>query len=341
MWALTNQTPFAAERAGARSRIGEEIWIVVIKATFQILPDGTFERADQQEPVRLAPLYTGEPGKSSLLYDTDLVRTKPTTDVLLHGHAYAPGAEPTPEVEVILRVGPINKTLRVLGDRTWKSSFLGPKLSAAEPFTQCPLVYERTYGGTHDEPVGSDPRNPVGTGFVANEKDLIGRRAPNIEYPNDPNRPAGFGPIAPSWSPRLGLAGTYDDVWQRTRKPLVPEDFDDRFFQSAPEDQQAPSHLRGGEEVELINLIPGGRLCFALPRISLGCTTRFGRKREHHRTNLHTVILEPDRMRVQMVWHSALPCHFTLYRLQDTTVYEKQRRPSKVRLLPSLARSGA
>ena len=30
-------------------------------------------------------------------------------------------------------------------------------------------------------------------------------------------------------------------------------------------------------------------------------------------------------MRVQLVWHTALPCHFTLYQLTGTTVYLKRR----------------
>ena len=64
--------------------------------------------------------------------------------------------------------------------------------------------------------------------------------------------PAGFGPIARHWEPRVRWAGTYDKRWQRTRKPLLPDDFDDRFHQCAPEDQQVDGGLIGGELVELL-----------------------------------------------------------------------------------------
>ena len=37
----------------------------------------------------------------------------------------------------------------------------------------------------------------------------------------------------------------------KTRQPLLPDDFDDRYFQFAPADQQAPAFLRGGEPVVL------------------------------------------------------------------------------------------
>jgi hypothetical protein len=53
--------------------------------------------------------------------------------------------------------------------------------------------------------------------------------------------PAGFGPIACHWQPRVGFAGTYGDAWVANRLPLLPDDFDDRFFQSAP---GISNHLR-------------------------------------------------------------------------------------------------
>jgi len=35
-------------------------------------------------------------------------------------------------------------------------------------------------------------------------------------------------------------SGTYDEAWQRDMAPLLPEDFDEQFFQRAPPDQQIP-----------------------------------------------------------------------------------------------------
>src|SRR5262249_2144230 len=151
-------------------------------------------------------------------------------------------------------IGPLRKKLRVLGDRVWKAGFLGPKLGDPQPFSQMPLIYERTFGGQHGDPPQSDPRNPVGRGFVTRKADLPDTLAPNIEDPSDKTRPAGLGPIAPNWSPRCDRAGPYDAAWHEQRKPLVPADFDDRFFQAAPDDQQVPGYLSGGEEVELINV---------------------------------------------------------------------------------------
>ena len=152
---------------------------------------------------------------------------------------------------------------------------------------------------------------------------------PNVEDPRqlisswkDRPQPAGFGVVASHWMPRLKYGGTYDAAWQKNRFPLLAADFDPRFFQCAPEDQQAA--LRGGETVELTNLTPDGRLTFELPRLWLGFETRFGERRVDHRANLHTVILEPAIPRVIMVWHTILPVlNRDVDYLDETFVFEK------------------
>jgi hypothetical protein len=330
MWSLINQTPFAAERAWTRDRTGAEVWLVAVKGSFLVRTDGSPELASKQESVRLSPIFRGKPGRSSLQYDSDLILTKPTTDILLHGNAYAPNSRPVRVVDATLRVDSIRKTLRVFGDRRWKSGWFGPQLSDPEPFLKMPLIYEHAYGGAHSEPPLRDARNPIGRGFVKSKADLVGQLAPNIEYPERQGRPAGFGPLCSDWEPRRELAGTYDSAWQEKRKPLLPADFSDRFFQVSPVDQQASGYLVGGEEVELINLTPEGIMRFRLPRLRLGFETRLGRQRVYHRARLHTVIFEPDLRRVLLVWHTALPCHHDVFRLTHTRIYLKRQ----IRSLP-------
>jgi hypothetical protein len=123
------------------------------------------------------------------------------------------------------------------------------------------------------------------------------------------------------------LAGTYDAAWQRSRQPLLPDDFDDEFYRCAPVDQRVGGFLQGGEEVALGNLTASGLLRFRLPRVSLGFRTRIEGGTTNHRGQLHTVIIEPEESRLILVWQTALPCHHTLYSLQETVVFEKQRNP--------------
>lgn len=337
MWAVENRTPFADNHTWVRDRTGAEVWLVAIRATFVIHADGAVSIADAQEPVCLAPRYRGEPGQSSLLYDTDLAHTKTTTDVLVHGHAYAPRGEPATQVDVTLKLAGVEKTLRVHGDRTWEKGIWGLSLSSAHPFTRLPLIYERAFGGADRESSNPaehswDERNTVGTGFAVAASHLKGKRAPNIEYPEAANsssrdrpRPAGFGPIPSDWLPRRGFGGTYDEKWKLHRLPLLPDDFDERFYQCAPADQQTPSFLRGGEPVELRNLTPLGLLQFRLPRVAFGFETYFSTgERIAHQAKLHTVILEPDVPRVMLVWHTQLPCHQKVLKLERTVITQKQ-----------------
>jgi hypothetical protein len=329
MWQIENRTPFAAERVWIRDRTGAEVWVVAVKCTFDIAPDGATAVAEDQPAVVRAPEYNGEPGHSSLRFESDLVLTKTTTDVIVVGHAYAPRGRPVAQMDVGFRVGPVLKIVDIFGDRTWGA--VGT--SSPQPFLKMPLVYERAFGGVDQKSEHPErdweSRNPVGTGFAVSRANLRGVPAPNFEYPHerieswkDRPRPAGFGPIAPHWQPRAKFAGTYDDAWMKERQPLLPADFDDRFFQCAPEDQQSPSFLRGGEPVVLYRLTPAGDLRFSLPRIFLGFTTHFsdGSTAIHKERRLHTVIIDGDVPRVSLVWHTALPCHFKVQKLERTIV---------------------
>lgn len=332
MWQLDNRTPFAAERTWVRDRDGTETWLVAVKATFAVAADGALTVADEQPPVTLIPRHFGKPGQSSLRYESDLQRTKVATDIVVLGSAHAPGGRAVTQLDVGFAVGKVAKALRVFGDRVWKRGRPGEP----QPFVSMPIVYERAYGGADAkaQPSAWDVRNPVGRGFATSASHAEGLPLPNIEYPNEPLRdgserpaPAGFGPIACHWQQRQQWAGTYDDQWQRERLPLLPADFDDRHYQCVPPDQQAQGFLHGGEPVALRHLTPGGGdKRFALPRVYLGFETLFysGPSVRHMPPKLHTVIVEPDAARVSLVFHSALPCHPRVLKLNRTRILLKQ-----------------
>lgn len=335
MWDVENATRYAHAHSWHRDKAGADTWIVVIKGTFLILPDGSTVAAGQQLPVCTVPEYFGPPGQSSLRLDTDLVLVKPTTDVLVLGHAHAPNGRSAKQVDVTLRMNAFEKTLRVSGDRRWKHGLFGVTPSEPEPFLKMPIVYERAFGGRSTQS-GShiwEERNPVGVGFDGAAAQSSQGSVPNVEYLDEPlsspgqrPRPAGFGPIPPNWMPRRQWAGTYDAKWERERKPLEPDDMDDRFFLCTPQDQRPPAHLRGGEAVELLNMTPGGVLRFHLPRVVLGFETLFKSDEPvYHRPVLHTVIIEPDTPRVSLVWQTSLQCHAKVLKLDYTRVTEKAR----------------
>lgn len=334
MWAISNRTPYAAERNWTRDKRGAHLWIVAVKATFTIRDTGTLELADEQKPPVLAPEYHGEPGKSSLRLDSDLLSPKPCTDVLADAHAHAPRGRPAERVQVSMRVGELYKTLLVYGNRVYYKGGLSGGLTTtqAQPFESRPIRYEWAYGGM--DTIDPDPRkhridarNPIGVGFAVDPEHLQHKPAPAVEYASGDVAevgPAGFGAIDPAWSPRRELAGTYDEAWEKNRKPLLAEDYQELYGSCAPGDQRAAQHLRGGERVELVNMTPAGLLRFELPKIYLTFSTQFGAKREEHRSRMTALILEPEKMSASLVWQSVLLVASKQTEYLDRTVIDEK-----------------
>ncbi len=76
--------------------------------------------------------------------------------------------------------------------------------------------------------------------------------------------------------------------------------------------------------MELVNLTKEGLLRFELPKIYLTFTTRIRGREEEHRSTLASVILEPDPMRLYMVWQTHLPVRpRDVDFLDETTIGEK------------------
>lgn len=317
MWALVNRTPYAAERNWLRDKNGVHHWCVAVRATFEIKSGGKLNLSEKQGPPRLAPEYFGKPGLSSLRYDSDLLGAKPSTDLIIHAHAYAPRGRAAPIVPVSMRVGALEKRLVVHGPRFYEKSLRGLTTGAPKPFVKSPIQYEHAFGGrdlSHPDPTRHriDERNPIGRGFSVDPAMLAKTPAHTIEYPRGSSiekGPAGLGPIDPSWLPRRKLAGTYDTRWEKTKKPLLPDDFDPAFALCAPADQRPSRPIIGGEGVELINMTQDGLLAFDLPRISLAFATNIARRRESHAGLISAVIIEPEQRQVSIVWQSTLRVH--------------------------------
>ena len=311
---------------------GVDTVYAVVKGTFALggLAEwGELVPAAEQLPVAPAPEYHGDPAASSIRVPSDLGLVKPGTDVLLVGHAHAPGRRPAPYVDVALAVGPVHRQLRVFGDRVWTGGTLGATPSPPEPFERMPLVWERAFGGV--EQVGdllhAETRNPVGTGFRASDSEQVpdGLPLPNLEDPEQPitspkdqPAPTCFAPLAEHWEPRRSYAGTYDDAWQQHRAPYLPADFDPRFFQLAPPSLVASGYLQGGEPMEVHGATPGGvPLRFRLPAVRMTVAFTLDGGPQPVPAALDTVLVEPDAGRVLLTWRAALACDKRALRVRE------------------------
>jgi hypothetical protein len=305
---IVNNTPYAVAEAVLAEPDGREVYLAIIKASFRWRPEATVEPLPEPVPFAAADVYAGEPGKSGLVTAGELTLPKPRVDLLLAGEI-VPRA-PVEALDCTLELGrQLRKTLRVFGDRYWRPSTTKSVLpSRPKPFSRMPIAWERSFGGTDpDDPAVLDLRNPVGRGICKNPRTLEGKPAPNFEDPaapiDDPLRrpaPVGFGPIAPYWRPRSERAGTYDARWESERSPLLPKDFDPRFLNAAPEDQQLDRYLPD-TELWLTDFTPGRRERIRLPAFAPALTVVEGRTIFEVSSVVDTIVVEPAEARLSLV----------------------------------------
>jgi hypothetical protein len=319
---------------------GRELLVVAIKGTFAIPQNGEEPAlAAEQVPLFEADVFSGEPGFSAPVYESDYAPCKPRCDVLLHGSAYAPGGKPTQRVRVSLQVGSMSKSFDVVGNRVWEKRLFIIKASKPEPLTVMPISYNNAFGGvdnTHKQEKKHRAylTNPVGLGFHSNRqsKYVHDKPLPNTEEPDEPIKkphrqynPMSFGPIGRSWPPRLKYAGTYDDNWLENVFPFLPDDFDNAYYQSAPTDQQI-NYLQGGEEVLLSNLTPHGYTQFHIPQMIIPVVF-FLKSGVTHKTQgvADTLILEPDDGRFMVTWRASLPLKKNMFEVVQILTGEVSR----------------
>jgi len=330
MLQIDNQTPFYPFMSVLPNREGVDTLFVVIKATLTLRPK--LSLAPVQVPVTLADEYHGDPADSSLKLVSELHVGKPGTDVLLLGRAWAPEGQTVTEGSVRVAVAERQKTIRVLGDRSWRQDGTP---TVPEPFEAMPLVWERAFGGVHPlaERVLAEERNPVGVGFAGKRgaEELAGHPVPNLEDPSAPLEQLGqlctpvcFAPSAPHWLPRRAFAGTYDERWQRTRAPYLPSDFDPRFLSCAAAELAFDRYLQGNEPVEVRGATPDGPISFALPVAHLEVEVKIGGSLECPAANLETILLEPDENRLCLTWRAALPCDRKVLKIERVTVARRR-----------------
>ncbi|HEX4403428.1 MAG TPA: DUF2169 domain-containing protein [Polyangia bacterium] len=246
------------------SRKGAPSSTLVCKITFELSP-GVARVAAEQVPLFEADQHDGgDPGRS-LVAASDLAPFRARAEVLLVGHAYAPGGEPARSVVARLAAAGVDKSIEVHCDRVITDA--GALLDGPW-FTEMPLVYERAAGGP-----GTD--NPVGVAPDARAAEDLGTRLPNLEVPGEApltreaRTIACFGPIAATWPARAAKAGRHlasllDGSWM-TRS--LPKEVDAAFFHAAPEDQ-ITQRFAEGLRITLEHLHPTHpRLVCALPHV--------------------------------------------------------------------------
>jgi len=333
---FVNQSSFPAAWTLGFEPDGRELLVVVVKATYSI-PGNEAEPlpAAVQVPLTEADEFTGEPGYSAPLHESDYGHRKLACDVILNGSAYTPDGRPVSSVPVSLRVGSVRKSFWVFGDRKWDGGItIFP--TDPEPFVTQRISYDYAYGGCDFDDEAPDKSstyraNPIGVGFhpLRPTRQLKGKPLPTtsatsqaITDTEGKHRPLAFGPVGRNFDPRLRFAGTYDQEWLDHRAPFWPDDFSYRYFQAAPEDQQTV-FLDGDEEVVLENLTAAGLTRFRIPRNPMPVIfiPYRGEDREA-KAVCDTLVVEPDEGRFTLTWRTSLPLRQSCFEIRQVVVGE-------------------
>jgi hypothetical protein len=349
MFVSQNSSDFLAESYVSTDKLGKKSLVVVIRATFDVLADGTAIPGVQTPYVFADTFFDGDE-TTSVQFESDFAPIKPRPEVLLNANAVASSDKPVEELLVSLFGPGLEKHAVVTGKRYWMNAVLGIESTPPVPFFSLPLAWHLAFGGadtSHQDPRKHrcELRNPVGTGFHVNAKSdsLEGLALPCIEHPRyriydwrDTPEPVGFSSVSRFAKPRIGFAGTYDQKWMDEVLPFLPQDFDDRYFQSAPVDQQLDS-LQEGAEFMCLNMSADGRFFVRLPALNIAVAFLFDDRRQRIVVPPDTLIIEPHTRRIILLGRASvnLPRKFT--RLREVVVEPERNRQSRKRHYNSLA----
>ncbi len=322
MLKVNNATPLEVQLFQSTDKNCLTYAVVVMKGTFDFgQSDSGLILSPQSVPICQGDEFYGEPGVSSVKYESDLAPLKLATDVVLIGDAVYNSERPVRCLDVSLTVDKARRVARVFGRRGWESRRAIWEASQPDEFVRMPLTYENAFGGTLAQNELAEPEqifqmNSVGKGFIPDKLRSKDEEVelPNIEdprqlirSPDDKPEPAGFGFVGRSWEPRIKYTGTYDEQWSKERMPMLPLDFDDKFYNGASSNLIFP-FLTGGEKVSITNVHPEGELAFFLPKVNVSVKVKVRGKSTTYKANMDTVVIEPNEGRVQVTWRVVAPC---------------------------------
>ena len=91
--------------------------ILVVKATFRLVPDGPAELVpDDDQELPTGAMFWDDDPERPIRYASDLAVLKPRGEVMLTGTWRSPGFEPVPHTVLSFECGSVQKQLALIGD---------------------------------------------------------------------------------------------------------------------------------------------------------------------------------------------------------------------------------
>ncbi|MDF4597796.1 DUF2169 domain-containing protein, partial [Vibrio parahaemolyticus] len=110
------------------------------------------------------------------------------------------------------------------------------------------------------------------------------------------------------------------DDWIENRKPMLPLDFDKRFFQSAPIDQQCKGFLRGGERLMMSGFCHDDTLSFRIPKEKYRAIATFKDQSYQADMAMYTLFVDAEKKTISISYTAAFPCQGKEHLLVSTSI---------------------
>ncbi len=263
-------------------------------------------------------------------FEPDLFLPRTGTDVIVLGRAVSP--KPTTQMSVLVKAGPYQVELLLLGERVWTRGAAG-ELVPGPPaqFTELPITYENAFGGAAKTEYGDlpDANNPVGRGFYLTEAEAAGKPLPRIEDPaarvvqwNDRPAPVGLGPYPLAWGLRLLQVFTVDP---ESKEPAIhPE----RGLYDQAHPRLSGRRLDAGEVVTIEGMRPAGPLRMTLPACPFALGVALGDAESWLGLSLEEVLVDLDTSLVDLTYRKSFKYETVRHEKRTTVLLPaSQRRP--------------
>ncbi len=329
MWEIKNSTPFKADGCFARDKDGTEYWVIAIKACFSYADNSSpfLKLMLEQQDINFYPQYYDKQ-EFEIKEDTDITPFKLSTDIAVTGYV---------ELEqnrqyVELTCGEITKSAYVFGDyyadgKGWNINFF-----EGNPKDKIAIRWRNCLGGKAIDGESYFTGNLIGTGYIIKPHMLEEKiKLPNFLSDTEINKKSfvsmkhlGFGFISPSWQPRLQYAGTYDEKWEITKSPLLPDDFNHKFWHSVSTDQIYPQYLKGGEKIILKGFHKDSDYSFIVPQILFSGYSQWNGYTEDIKAFMTLLHINTEDRTVCLTWNIKQECIQADKDLKYTSIKLKQ-----------------
>ncbi|TDM05505.1 MAG: hypothetical protein C4K60_12120 [Ideonella sp. MAG2] len=294
---------------------GGEAGLLVVKASF-CLSTGRLAAAESQCQVKMLPKHVpiadlplsdaqfrllGDRAKQTILWeDHDLSPPKPNFNLLVQATVTVPPGGAGDYVTAGLKVG--NKTVgvKVFGPRYRLQGLLGKELKRLDgAAAEVPLNY--AFSGGEGSLLETPDNKEQELSLLPWFEPIVQPGAEVLlhEYFGLSHCPVGA-------AHRRKFAGTYDEQWKSERAPLLPEDFDRRFWNDASPTLQWPDPLVAGTSIRMANLSRVPLVVGTVPSMTWRVKgyDDVGKLQCDVRLRNDTLLLEPDADRMTFTWRA-------------------------------------